>query len=354
MSRYNNTAQLDYLGKKLLNCNHAIFKLLTGVIPEKKSVIKRYLQQFNFFVIPDKKGVNLYTKDNKVCFDAKTLHTVWLTSFVYCESLFNEQMNPFFLKLTNSLIDVKTGDKLIELSKDTNNEYAIQNILRNCKFESETLQNTVDLIDEKNKEDLFFKINNKVDELLKKSNLNEFMWPESLIKPEEPYCNLTMKNLAARELALIALAYVVLHEINHCIQKHTCVGVADLLRQEELDCDQFALDFITNDINVYVKSSHEDTNLVKQKRLLGVLVGFLFIAESTGPKESEFYPDLRYRLNIIIEKADKILHNNNSYFWLVTATLLFMKLSVQSTYLDIQYNKARDIVDTILLNFKIK
>lgn len=112
---------------------------------------------------------------------------------------------------------------------------------------------------------------------------------------------------AAAELATIAVAWALLHEVRHIRHQREGTG-ADLLgdetvakHREELSCDEFATTFLLEGIPAYAERTGEPIDLVRQKRQLGIYFGLFALAMLTKDNwgASKTHPSVQTRINCV-------------------------------------------------------
>lgn len=351
----------DATGKELLDCNKNIKKLLYSVIPERNDEINKFVDTIKFYVRPDDYGHQMsawsLSTPPEIGFDNKTLNIIWITAFIYAKLITDQNVNFCLSAIKASLLNDKTTKMLLTLYNKycqkhplfKKLEHQINSLLSDCSYE-DTKQKDTATLSNKQCEMLFIETSKYIKNLLNESTLSEFEWPSDIIIRPQDHID-SIYDTMAEHIAVIALAYILLHEINHCLEKHQIEGIPDFKRKEEIDCDKFALYFILDKIEEYHKQTNEDSQKVIFKRLLGIIIGFFFIAEVSHRKDDS-YPDLRERLFIILEEAEKIIKYNNSHFWISCASFLYMKLKSLNLNTDIKYTTAKDLAFQLAAEFK--
>jgi len=118
-----------------------------------------------------------------------------------------------------------------------------------------------------------------------------------------------MQGRAAGELTTIAVGWALLHEVRHL--RHQREGTsadpyeADPIngRAEELSCDAFATRFLLERVEAYAQCTHEDLELVRRKRQLGIyfaLFAMTLIAKDKWD-DSNTHPALQTRILAVHE-----------------------------------------------------
>lgn len=119
----------------------------------------------------------------------------------------------------------------------------------------------------------------------------------------------------AGELAIVAVCWAILHEIQHLIhqQDGTAADREDVesCRAEEISCDLFATEYLLADLRKYADASGQDFELLKMKRqagIYGALFAMTLIAEEAWG-ESDSHPALQVRLERVVATIDGLGFN---------------------------------------------
>jgi Peptidase U49 len=150
---------------------------------------------------------------------------------------------------------------------------------------------------------------------------------------------LRVDHVATKDLALFAVAYVLLHELHHIVLNS---GRADISRlREELASDEFAIDQILGRAATWQPSdgSSVDPAKVIFKRSLGLLVGFFVLHAFTPDRLRGTHPDYPSLLTRLTAIVNAIALPEDHSLWLFGATLLrelqgdsdYAVLSIDST-----------------------
>jgi hypothetical protein len=110
---------------------------------------------------------------------------------------------------------------------------------------------------------------------------------------------------AASELATIAVAWAVLHELRHIRHQREGTGAdpygndAEAKHAEEFSCDEFAATFLLEEIDARSACTGEPVELVRQKRQLGIYFGLFAVALLAKDKwaASGSHPAVQSRIN---------------------------------------------------------
>lgn len=109
---------------------------------------------------------------------------------------------------------------------------------------------------------------------------------------------------AASELATIAVSWALLHELRHIRHQREGTGAdpqggdARSKHDEEFSCDAFGTVFLLEQIDLYCRRAGEPSDLVRQKRQLGIYFGLFAVALLAKDKwgASESHPAIQSRI----------------------------------------------------------
>jgi hypothetical protein len=118
----------------------------------------------------------------------------------------------------------------------------------------------------------------------------------------------------AGELATIAVAWALLHELRHIRHQREGTGADPLgtdtksKHEEELSCDAFATTFLLERIDAYSGSTGESAELVRQKRQLGIYFGLFAVALLAKERwgDSDTHPAVQTRLDAVRTLMDPL------------------------------------------------
>jgi hypothetical protein len=232
---------------------YAIKALFLGIAPEKRSELERLWDdyQLQFCLFSDDKGVLMEGGAYRyVHFNHRALRVIWVSAFAAWEAY--------------SCAQLACGDG-----------------------ELRSFDRLQDLLG------LALKIRGASDpEAVSLGGLPE---PGSL--PSDPQLR------APAELAMFAAGWAMLHEVRHLKHQQDLTSTADgdapeLARAEELSCDQFAAEFLTESAAQYASAHGEDHAKVRTKRALGVYFGIFALIVLGHPnwKETKTHPSVSDRL----------------------------------------------------------
>jgi Peptidase U49 len=153
---------------------------------------------------------------------------------------------------------------------------------------------------------------------------------------------LRVEHAAVKDLALFAIAYILLHELRHVAFNAGRSGISR--QEEELACDKFAIEKILGRAATWQPQdgSRVDAAKVTFKRSMGLLVGF-FVLHALTPQgyrgASTDYPSLLTRLTAIVGAIDL---PEDHELWLFGATLL-RELQNDSEYAVLSSDSTRSV-----------
>lgn len=277
-----------YIGKRgSLHERKLINSIILASSPEKQGELEglweKYSPQFN--LRDDNSGFSLSVIFGTVVFDHKSLCNMWLLGFAAQKAF-------------------SAYSPLIILSN-----------LMNIKISHDSLpgdaEQTAQLAD-------FKLIIDKILELKKLSNIDDFSWPEDVPKPYDGK-PLDVNGAMAFDLICMSGAYCFLHEVQHLRFDSDGRGID--VYEEELQCDKFARDTLLSEVSKYSAESGYNENVVYAKRAMSIaLASFLLFAIT--PKENwgktETHSKIKDRINKLAKSVDI---DGNSYFWIYFGSL---------------------------------
>ena len=160
----------------------------------------------------------------------------------------------------------------------------------------------------------------KVVELGKALGVDDIAWPQGIPKPAPGLRITDRQRKATFDLVCIAGAWMFAHEVRH--QIYECQENApDIRLAEEVECDRWALRLLLDDAGTCAEENHWNPELVRAKRLWGILIAMLTILSVTPrPNWGEgTHPAIADRLTMVLDAACDPLPN---WFWAVVASIL--------------------------------
>lgn len=281
-----------------METTNLVMNLFKGVIPERVEEVdqlrKDYLQQAR--EVSDQRGFNLSAGAFSIIqYTRRSLCQIWLFGYAGKQAL-NCYSSPIALMYEN-----KITFSLSEL-------YSVE--------------------DQKQEYMLLKKHLDDIKAINKASFESDVCWPAYIPTPEDGRPS-DVENAAAFDLIIMATAYIFLHELKHVI--FTVDGNApNDPKVEEYECDEYAKFLMTSNIQQYVKTTNEDENKVRMKRMMGISLASAFILFTTGKNGLAGtcdHPSVwsRWRKTI-----DAVNLPNNDHFWLYFSSLAIGLLEYHS------------------------
>lgn len=103
-------------------------------------------------------------------------------------------------------------------------------------------------------------------------------WPEGVPHPA-PEKHDDPEHQAAQEIALLALAYILMHEIHHIALTQSGGSTGDWA--EEYKCDEFAHQMLLRDVDAYAAECGDDADMVRNKRAIAIALANTIYTEIT-------------------------------------------------------------------------
>ncbi|HCD34859.1 MAG TPA: hypothetical protein DER01_20795 [Phycisphaerales bacterium] len=147
-------------------------------------------------------------------------------------------------------------------------------------------------------------------------------YPDGLSLPFDP-SNKDPTHKVAGDLAMMALGYMMLHEIAHLELNHSAV-TDEVSIEQEREADEWAAKFFLDNSCEYAKQHRHESLKVEQKRLLGLTIGFLWMLHfevHMGVGNHQTHPPAYDRLPNVLNKLD---FDGLDAAWSMAATILPM------------------------------
>lgn len=273
------------------NVEKEIKLLFDGVIPERDSEIKEYINKYTpyFSLCDDRSGFTIEAGSFGILkFTNRTMHMMWILGFAANQAVKSHSSLIALLSISGS-----------DLSTSWLNE----------------------IPDQKQEEKKYSDLINKVFELSESNNLDTYSWPSVVPKPWEGR-PLDAEGAAAFDLICMSGAYVFLHEMKHIAFSEDS-NVPDKPRDEELQCDLFAKDLMLSGLPEYSESSGYPLNLLTTKRAMAIVLAhfyMLVIAPIESWAGTNSHPSISERITAMV--GDLELYDNDA-LWLYLASLFF-------------------------------
>lgn len=158
-----------------------------------------------------------------------------------------------------------------------------------------------------------------IDELKESDNMANVNWPHSIPMPTDGR-PAGVKEGMTFDLLCIASAYCFLHELRHVQLRNECTGLDSA--QEEHACDQYARDFLLDEVEHYAQISGHNLAKLKNKRSMGIALASIFLLVVTPESNWEgtaTHPSVGSRIQGLV---DAVGVSDNDYFWSYLACLL--------------------------------
>jgi hypothetical protein len=170
-------------------------------------------------------------------------------------------------------------------------------------------------------------------------------WPAQIPQPQADQTGLSVEQRAAFQLVMIGTAYALLHEVEHIRHalRHTNPSA-----EEELRCDTFARQFLTERIGEYVAISGEPYAEVLSKRAMGIALGAFVVGEITpAPARAGTldYPPLIWRLSALLEGTRL---PNDDKFWIFASSLLITLARLHERSLTVVQGAPKAMFDQLM------
>ncbi len=269
----------------------AVKRLILGAAPERHedllSLWSQYSPQIEF--IEDKEGFSLEAGAfGLVLFNHKSMAQIWLLGFA-AQYAFHAYLP--YLKLSQLL-------NLPITSKDFKGDSETKNIVGEA---TKLLKKTIEL-------------NNA-------SSIEHFIWPQGI---PEPYAGkpTDVNGSMVFDLLCIGGAYCFLHEIKHVMFKQSDESID--ARDEEMQCDKFAREFLLEKIDTYSESTGYPAELVKAKRAMSIGISFLLLLVLTPNAQwfgTDSHPSIANRISALTEYLQL---PEDSYFWEYLSCILIL------------------------------
>jgi hypothetical protein len=269
-----------------------IERVLLAAAPERKAELLEIWrrQSVQFFVVPPNKGVVIRAGSGGVLFDSRALSILWMLGFAAWRAFRCYSPHVLLLWATGTPIDDNGLRRDAEFAEA---QAAFEGIL----YATRGAQEGAD---------------------------PEAIWPAEVPNPRAVLAPdgaaLNTEDKAAFDLTMIGGAFVFLHEIRHVIYARG--GARPSPRDEELQCDAFAHEFLLGGVDDYGAKTGEDPARVLTKRAMGIALGAFFVYEITpreGLSGNDAYPHFADRVEELILRVPVPA---DSDFWIFACTLL--------------------------------
>ena len=237
-------------------------------------------------VVENRIGITLNASRERIEFDSKTVEIFWLIGFSGWQAI--ECYAPH---VCLSPISEKT---LIELFRD---DEELPDIERLYRERLATVRNYI-----------------------KQRNSDALPWPNDLPLPVANRDALDNdQHKVAYDLVTLATAFTFFHEFRHVMLDFDELR-PDERKEEELQCDVWAREFMTVKLASYAKDNSHNYYEVLRKRSMGLAIAALILHEIT-PKHglNPHYFSIKTRLTTLLRETNL---PDNDHFWIFVASLM--------------------------------
>lgn len=237
-------------------------------------------------IVENKSGITLNATKDRIEFDPKTMEVFWLIGFSGWRAI--ECYSP------HVVLSASCGKALHELF-DGDGE--LPEIERAYKERLAAARN-----------------------LIEQREIDATPWPDDLPRPVSDRDVLDGdQHKVTFDLVVIATAFAFFHEFRHVMLDRDGVR-PDERREEELQCDVWAREFMTAKLAGYARDNGHKYHEVLRKRSMGLALAALILHEVT-PRHgiNPHYFSIKTRLTTLLRDTKL---PDNDHFWLFTASLL--------------------------------
>lgn len=264
--------------------------LMNGAVPERKDEIASLWERYPAAVefVPDNKRFTLNATKDRIAFDAKIIDVFWLIGFAGWKAI--ECYSPLVV------VSAATNQRVADLIKV---DPGLDEVERAYKERRAALQGFIESAD-----------------------AASATWPPDIPRPSANRDAMADPQYkTAFDLTCLAAAFAFFHEFHHVMldrdqRRH------DDLREEELDCDVWAREFMTAKLAKYAQEHGHQYAEVLRKRSMGFALAALILHEITPVWDhggNRAYFSVADRLHAIL---DNTALPENDHFWRFAASLL--------------------------------
>lgn len=291
-------------------------KLMIGVVPEKEAEIHSLWKRYNPDVILDQdtQNIRLAATSKELFFNSKTMDVFWLIGFSAWRVI--ECYSPAVVAAT------LTNTSLSENLKSDND---LPNIERQYTERLSAAQT-----------------------LISQSSNDYSNWPPDIPKPEMAMESITdLQTKAAYDLNCIAVAFKLFHEFRHVMLGQNEERPEDL-REEELQCDIWAREFMTSNLQTYATSESVEFEKLLRKRSMGIALAAFTIHEITPMNSRQgcgSYYSVAVRLKAMLLNTSL---PDGDHFWNWLASLLVGVYRQNGRGLDYTEKSAKQLAQRLI------
>lgn len=273
------------------NVENEINLLFDGVIPERETEIKEYINKYApyFSLCDDRPGFTIEAGAFGILkFTNRTMHMMWILGFAANQALHSHSTLIAMLNIAGKGLCTSWLSEIPDQEKE-DEKYS-------------------DLI-------------NKVVGLSESSSLDTYTWPSLVPKPWDGKPT-DIEGALAFDLICMSGAYVFLHEMKH-IAFSLDSDTPDTPQEEELQCDLFAKSLMLDRLSEYAESSGYPLDKLTTKRSMAIALAQFFMLVIT-PVDSwigtNSHPSVSERVTAMVGDLD--IHDDDT-LWLYLASLFF-------------------------------
>jgi len=267
-----------------------VIDLMISTVPEARDEILSLWEVYDPAVELEKnaKQVTLKASRHRIAFDAKTMEVFWLLGYSGWQAI--ECYSPHIV-----LSEIQN----IKISKLLDDDPDLHNYERLYKERLAAAQSFIE-----------------------ENDISKVHWPPDILLPnsdrdlsEDPQYKV------AFDLTITAVGFTLLHEFYHVVLDRDEIRPVDR-REEELQCDIWARNFMTKGLFQYAKSHNFSYEEVLRRRSMGLSLAALIIHEITPSFDhggNTDYFSVATRLKTLLENTQL---PDDDYFWVFTASLL--------------------------------
>lgn len=283
---------------------------ISGAVPERKKELEELWEKYSpqFEISHDKPGYNMDAGFGKlITFNQRTIYQIWLSGFSSWRA-FVTYSPPIFLSIIASK---PISKELLDHPKQHDSENLYSRSLK------------------------------EIEEINKIDSLQNFTWPHDIPHPKNFDSN-DIPQKAVFDLTVMAAAFAFLHEIRHIQIKQE--GKNFDIYTEELNCDLYAINFMTNKIEEYSSETGYDYNSVLSKRATALaVISHLFLAKTSlkSWNGTDTHPPLNKRIGQIVDVIN--LPENDTY-WLYMSSMLLAQFRINKVLpSSVSFNSYKDL-----------
>ncbi len=298
---------------------HIIDNLINAAAPEKAQTWNELRASYkpSFHQIADRKGVTMRARKRRVEFDGKTMTWVWLLGFAGWRAFRLHGPHLLWRKMTGTAIDAELRAEDPTFAEAEDDYDAVLYVVRDFpELESVDWEG----------------------------------WPDGVPRPQADKSGLDVEQQASFDLTMIAVAYMLLHEVRH-VMYNVMSDAGDErppARDEEFECDAFARRFLLYGLTEYARQSSQSVEDVLAKRVAGIALGTYALYEFTpegGRGGSADYPPAADRLDALFREVSL---PGDHWFWNFAASLLIASVVKRDRGAEIPINTGSELCHALV------